>query len=567
MPGQRVEILYEVITRGQEKIAQLGRQTAELEAQNKKLTAATVRQTEAQTKAENATVGFRKSLSQLRSVMLPITLALVAMGGAYAILSRNSNDLQSVNEKVGRSFSRLAATIGDRLAVGLNDAANAVVFLLDKMNELAKVRLPSAWEDFMKGGISGAAAGFFDKNRAQKRADEAKAKSDALASERIMKMREDFAIGIARAEGDTEKALRLQIAQKRRLIELDETLGSKKQEMLKLFNQQAAAEMETLKMAELGLKKYQQIGKDFRRDMVSAFRSGVSDPIYDLLQGKKMNLQDLIEPLRSGINRAISTAIGDMFVTKAFSKGSPFSGIGKMFGFGKDKTDPAAQAVEKANEDAKKKADEIKEEIRRLQECCRSNTQNTAMTAAGMSVVANNIGRMGGFSGISGITATLTGGKGGGILSKIGGIASAVGGLGGLGGLSGMFGGGASALPAGAGFSGGGFGSLPGESMHSGGWVGAKRYASGGEVPAFVQPGEFVVRRGAAAENKDVLEGMHRGEKVKGAQNVFMIKANDANSFSQMLANPASRAQLEIQIIKAIAGNGTVRQVIKDFAR
>lgn len=103
--------------------------------------------------------------------------------------------------------------------------------------------------------------------------------------------------------------------------------------------------------------------------------------------------------------------------------------------------------------------------------------------------------------------------------------------------------------------------------MHSGGWVGAKRYASGGEVPAFVQPGEFVVRRGAAAENKDVLEGMHRGEKVKGAQNVFMIKANDANSFSQMLANPASRAQLEIQIIKAIAGNGTVRQVIKDFAR
>lgn len=588
MPGERVEILYEVITRGQEKIAQLSRQTAELEAQNKKLTATMNRNNEAQAKAETSSANLSKSLRQVRSVMLPLTLTLAALAGGYAILSKNSDNLQSLNEKVGRSVSKLANTLGDQLAVALKDSADGIVKMLDGLNKLAShPGISAGIQDFFKSGgnLFAFGAGMADKKRALKMAADAQAKSDQMASLRVEKMREDFAIGIARAEGNIQEALRLQIAQKRKLIDLDESLGSHKKEMLKLFDQQAAAEMQALKMAELSLKNYQQIGKDFKRDIVGAFRSGVSDPIFDLLQGKKMNLQDLIEPLRSGINRAISNAIGEMFVTKAFSKGSPFSGIGKMFGFGKDKMDPTAKAVEEASKKQDNKLNELIRTMEQVARCACNTAASSGITASGVGVLANNVGRMGGYSGISGITATLAGGGGGGILSKIGSIAGAVstlgsfvsgsssflssmgGGGGGLSGLGGGVGGG-TGLPSGAGFSGGGFGSLPVESRHSGGWVKGRRFASGGEVPAFVQPGEFVVRRGAAQENKDALEAMHQGKPVKGTGgHVFLIKANDAQSFVQHLATPAARAQLEIQVIKAIMGNGTAREVIKNYAK
>lgn len=521
----------------------------------------------------------RAKIHEMRIAFLQFSAVMGTVGALYAVLSKNSDALKGVNERLATSFGRVAGIIGDELAVqmrGIIDLANKAADAFEKFNKFN----PGA----VGGAISAGPLGFFsnmfankmDPSRVQKLNDQKQQALRDLESKQTQRTIAEFAIQTAQAHGDSVRALELQLKLKRDILEQDNKTNAQLPQMLAAFDKMASAQKEQLRMAELGLKTYQQIGKDFQKDVVGAFRSGVSDPIYDLLQGKKLNLQDMIEPLRSGINKAISTAIGDMFVTKAFGTGSPFSGLGKFFGLGNGaKADPAAKAVDEASKKQDAKMNEMIRTMEQVARCACNTAASSGITATGVGVLANNIGRFGGYSGISGITATLTGGGGGGLLSAIGGIAGGlsglgglVGGLGSLGGMMGGVAGAAGALPSGAGFSGGGFGSLPGESMHSGGWINPRRYASGGEVPAFVQPGEFVVRRGVAQENKDTLEAMHQGKPVKGTGgHVFLIKANDAQSFVEHLSTPAARAQLEIQVIKAIMGNGTAREVIKNYAK
>ena len=112
-----------------------------------------------------------------------------------------------------------------------------------------------------------------------------------------------------------------------------------------------------------------------------------------------------------------------------------------------------------------------------------------------------------------------------------------------------------------------GGGGPDGVRFHSGGRVPA--FATGGEVPITAQPGEFVMRKSVSQGNKELLQELNATGRVKGASggNVFLIKANDAQSFAQMLSSPASQAQLEVEVIKAIMRNGNVRNVIKNFAK
>jgi len=146
------------------------------------------------------------------------------------------------------------------------------------------------------------------------------------------------------------------------------------------------------------------------------------------------------------------------------------------------------------------------------------------------------------------------GNKGGGWVGALGAITGGISGLAGL--KFPSFGG----LPASAGVT---FG--PNSFAHTGGAV---RFQTGGEVPAVLHQGEFVVRRSVAQDNKEALKEMNAGgKKIRGTQNVFMIKANDASSFADMLSTPSARAQLEIQVIRAIMANGQIRQIIKDFAK
>lgn len=97
---------------------------------------------------------------------------------------------------------------------------------------------------------------------------------------------------------------------------------------------------------------------------------------------------------------------------------------------------------------------------------------------------------------------------------------------------------------------------------HGGGLV--PSFQAGGEVPAMLESGEFVVRRSVAQRNLGVLDRLNRGEASGGGgvQNIFIIHATDADSFKAKLAQHADLIESMFQ--RAMRRNsGPMRESVR----
>lgn len=301
------------------------------------------------------------------------------------------------------------------------------------------------------------------------------------------------------------------------------------------LDREQAAETEAFRLSELGLKSHNQIAADFKRNLVgNAFQGSTQSVLEKTLSGEHQTAGDAAKTFQQGIARAISEALSQSIFTTMFQGGNFFDNLKNLF-TGNSPQVQAAKRAASASEALLKKDDEILGVLRQIAEC----TCSTARSVSG------------------GFSATIEPPKTSG-LAKAKAITDLIGSAAGAAGMFSGFGGG-------GGQTGGG---NPNLDLLPSGYSVEPTFPSGGEVPIMAQPGEIVMRRSVAQQNKEMLLGMNAGMKPSrgGGGSVFIIKANDAASFTDMLSSPSSRAALEIQIMRAIMANGNLRDVMRRFA-
>lgn len=372
---------------------------------------------------------------------------------------------------------------------------------------------------------------------------------------------------IAQLQGYDEKALLAKQLAEQLKLKKDST-----DQELKLYqgllDKKQQLERENLRLTELNLKRQETIYKDFTKNVSTALQSGLSESIFQALEGNKQDLQTIIKHFTTPINRAISDAISQSFFSAVLGgQGLSFKGFADNFKNILSGKSATTTAIETSANRSEIKMDTINKTLMVIQQCICQTAANTAAL----------LGKSGSGGGVN----IPTGGGGSknswlGPLLSIAGMAAgfAIGGPpgamvgGSVGGAAGGAFGGGGDLPAGAGITGNSpFGGFSPSIGHSGGFVGA--FATGGEVPALVQPGEFIVNRSASARNRDLLQDVNSGssKKVRGTTNVFMIRANDAASFVAHLSTPDAQRQMESNLMKVIMNNGDIRKVIQNFAK
>lgn len=517
MADQVVSISYEAIVTGLDRIQALTAQTAQLQATNAQLTQKVQAATTATTQQNDSFIKQTQHLRMLERAFAAYFLVVNVFNKLIKDMASQSEDLAYILEQGGDTWKQWMANLG-----------NATAYAINFYNALAKVK--------SVGGalaIAGAQSG-----------------SQETRASRIQDA--NFEAEILRLKGDDINALRKkQEAENIKIIE--EASVSRKAILKKELDEKHALEMQDLQLSMLGLQNQAKNYQKFQRDIVGSLQGGVSSTINNFLDGNKQSPADILKNFTSGINKSISDAIASALMTSLAGGGiKGFFDSFKNAITGKNSTTTAVQLAAKNQETQNN-------QMMNLLSAIRTCVCDTAASAA--AIAAHGMG--GPQSGTIEFPKPS-------VLSKIGAISGAIGTLAMLGAAGAGGGGGGGGAAAGGVGAGGSIefapGSLGPSTMHSGGFVGA--FATGGEVPALVQPGEFVMRRSVSMANRQTLQEMNAGKRTSGGGgNVFMIKTNDAKSFSDSLTTPAAQAQLEIQIMKRIMNNGDLRRIIREFAK
>lgn len=584
MPNN-VEISYQVFVKGLEQIKELSAKTAELSQQNAKYEQTIKRMNSENEKTDSILRKTGKSIRAFRQEIFPIAIGIGLAVVALKSLTDASDNLRAPFERLGMAGKSLSSTIGDLMAPAFSElldpiarAIQALDNFIKKSNETVSIaaRLASGTAKFALGGFLGFGGGVADTKSAKEK--EAKqAQSDSL---RVMKQREDLLVRVAKAEGDNLKAFDLQAEQQKRLFAMEnnawdvvknrvkayDQLNDKQRQQLGLLDTAIGKERERLRLQELGLKTMGDIGRDFQRNVIGAFQSTMSNTIFSALQGEKIDPKEVLRGFATQINKAVSEAVSQAITTSLFQGGNFFDNLKSAFTGESLMTRRQQQQLDQGST-AETTRKIMNQKLDQISQC-----------------ICNAMSAMQG-GGRGGMTMSIEGGGGGGFLHSFGGLLSSIGSmgsmLGGIGSIAniassagstiggGIAGGAGSIIPNISGLTSLGDGIIPNLPMGNLALPTIGAFASGGEIPALVSPGEFVVNRAASGSNKDLLQQINSGagKKVPGTQNVFMIKANDADSFANQLSSPSSRAQLEIQVIRSIMNNGQVRKIIKEFAR
>lgn len=481
MADENVKIVYEAVVRGMQQVEELARKNEQLQGENDKMAASVKRLSQEHEKQQSTLIRAQQAVRLLRREMAVFGFALGTLAATMALLSKGSSNLASAMEELGREAAIASRPMGDFMAKFIR----------------------------LMGGKGFTSPDLSISNQA-----------------RLAGMFSD----IESLRGNTQAAL----LEKLRAEEITtaQQVGDKWQTTFKrVFDERKKLLMENLQLEELGLKRMSQIQKDFKKDTVQGLRGGVSDTLFNFLQGEKQSGADILKNFMTPLNRAVSEAFSQALFTTFASGGNFFQNFKNIF-TGRSPAAIAAENTAKATASTDSKMSDLAAILRQIAEC----TCSTARSVGG------------------GITGTITPPKASG-LQKASSILGAVSLISGLG--AGLM---PTPTPTPV------LTFAPQTKLHNGGWV--PHFSSGGEVPAMVQPQEFVVRRSAALKNRDILKEINAGgEPVRGAQNVFLIKANDAESFAAMLSSPSARAQLEIQIMRAISLNGGLRDVIRSYGR
>lgn len=490
MPDLTVKTIYEAVVRGYGKVEEISRLNERLQQDNTKLKEAVNRVSAAQERQESALLKSRQAVISFRRELFIFTVIAGSTAGILRSLGKDSEALSGRLEGVTDWWRNLTGAVGDAVAQ-LTTAKGLMASLAN---------LP--------------AFGFIGVGQKA----QARSVTDHLEDSRKGRMqRLQLESQIAALEGNSLLALRKKHQADQLRLEQEFT-KKRLAELQPYYNRIRENELESLRLAELGLKRRVEIAKDLRRDLVAGFQSQTGNTIFKFLQGEKQSGMDVLKGFRETINRAISDAISGTLFTTLATGGNFFRNFADIL---KGET-LATRRQSETNEILK---NNVAEKLTRIQEA--------------VACVCANTGRLSGFSG-GRIEGTITPPSVG-ILDKVGAVANLVGAVAGLG-------------------KGG-----PNVTMAPG--TNIPRFQTGGEVPAILHGGEFVVNRTAAQTNRELLRDINAGGGGKLGNNFFIkIDAVDSQSFERRLASPSAREAIGMQVVRLVAMNSEVRRVIKEFA-
>lgn len=284
------------------------------------------------------------------------------------------------------------------------------------------------------------------------------------------------------------------------------------------------AEEASFRRGRFGVKTGDEIKEEAAIDLFRSSQAETADVLFKFLQAERQTFIEVLKGFQTVINRAISEALA-----KA------------LFSFLFNRLDPRAK--------------EIKEKLDQIQKCVCDLAQRTGgggggartITIESIGKASKALGIIGSISGTVGMAASLGAG---------------------LANLPNIIKGATPSIAMGAGASGSAFGGEIPVFGTSGNFLQRTlpKFQSGGEVPAMLHAGEFVVNAKAAQRNKGALRNMNAGG--SGGNNFYVsINANDAKSFDDMLSTQAARDRINVQVVRLIMENSEVRRIIKDFAK
>ena len=291
MAGDRVvQISYDIIVRGQQRLDELTRQNEQLMAQTNEYKQRLDSLNEKQERHNSVLLKAREAARALHRELYIFGFVAGTLAATMAVLAKGSNDLASSMENLGRQAAQSTKPLGDWLAKFINFLGGKG-FTAPDLSVSNQVRLASMFSD------------------------------------------------IETLRGNTHAALIEKLRAEE--IQLSNQVGDKWNSTFKrVFDERKRLLLENQALEELGLKRLEAIRADFRRGVVSSLQGGTSDTIFNFLQGEKQTPGEIVRTFTSGINRAVSEAISQtLFTTLAGGGGNFFENLMNTL-TGKKKADP-----------------------------------------------------------------------------------------------------------------------------------------------------------------------------------------------------------------------------------